>query len=194
MMKYGLIVVALMAVASCSKKNDGAPPPADDKMPKPTDDKTAKPEPTEKPVAVEPKLADPAAPPAAMVELDLSPLGKQFAGYVAMAPAGAKAELDDPSRHIVLSETESITIGEAPFWEDSIKTLPTDKDNSNIKQVSATEVRYERNPPLGKAWNVDILIKIGKEKWSCGTLMGGTFKSAAMADQIAATCNSIKKK
>jgi hypothetical protein len=37
-------------------------------------------------------------------------------------------------------------------------------------------------------------VKVGKEKWSCGTGMTGTFHSEAMADRIATICKSIRKK
>ncbi|HLL23379.1 MAG TPA: hypothetical protein VK427_14680, partial [Kofleriaceae bacterium] len=129
-----------------------------------------------------------------MVEHDLSPFGAQFTGYVITAPKDAKLEYDDPSRHIVLSDTDYVDISEAPAWSDSVKSLDKDKDNQNIKKVSDTEYRWERTPPLGKSWLVDTLVVVGKDKWSCGTGMTGTFHSEAMADRIATICKSIKKK
>ncbi len=58
----------------------------------------------------------PATPPTAavkLVELDLSPFGAAFKGFVAMAPEGAKAELDDPSRHIVIDDKDFVALGGA---------------------------------------------------------------------------------
>ncbi len=195
-MKIALVIVALLAVVACKKSSDkDAPkePAAGDQAMKPTEPamKPADPAVPAKEAPKDPPKAEP------MVDHDLAPLGKDFAGYVVTAPQNAKIELDDASRSIVLSDVDSVSIGEAEFWEDGVKTLATDKDNSNIKQVSATEVRYERNPPLGKAWNVDTLIKVGKggkAKYSCGTMMGGTFTSEAMAEQIATICKSVRKK
>lgn len=128
---------------------------------------------------------------AADKEMDLAAFGPEFKGYVVMAPEGTKIELDDPSRHITLSDVDFISLGEAPFYDDGVKGLAGDKDNSNIKIVSPTEARWERNPPLGKQWNYDIKIDIGGKAWSCN---GGTFTDAAMADKQVAICKSIKKK
>jgi hypothetical protein len=128
-----------------------------------------------------------------MVEHDMAVFGEAFKGYVVTAPKSAKLELDDPSRQIVLSDTNFVSISEAAYWEDGVAGLAQDKDNSNIKKVSDTKVRYERNPPIGKMWMVDTLVKIGDTKWSCGTGMTGP-DSAEKADQIAAVCKSIKKK
>jgi hypothetical protein len=143
------------------------------------------------------KPADPApakAEPVEMVEHDLSVFGDAFKGYVVLAPKTAKLEFDDPSRHITLSDTDYVAIGEAPYWEDAVKSLSSDKDNKNIRKVSDTEVRYERTPPLGTAYAVDILVSVGGTKWSCTAGDPGTFSGAAMADQIATICKSIKKK
>jgi hypothetical protein len=142
----------------------------------------------------EPKTEEKKLPDAEMVDHDMAPFGKQFTGWVVTAPKDAKLEFDDPSRHIVLSDTDFVDISEEPYWEDGIKQLDKDKDNQNIKKVSDTEYRYERTPPLGKSWLVDTLVKVGKEKWSCGTGMTGTFHSEAMADRIATICKSIRKK
>jgi hypothetical protein len=141
--------------------------------------------------------ASPATPPPAaakMVELDLSPLGAAFKGVVAMVPEGSKTEFDDPSRHIVIDDKDFVSLTEAPGWDDAVKSLNTDKDNKNIKMVSPTEVTYERTPPLGTAWDVDVKIKLGKAQWSCATGDPGTFTSAAMRDEIAEICKSIHKK
>lgn len=128
-----------------------------------------------------------------MVEHDMGVFGDAFKGYVVTAPKSAKLEFDDPSRQITLSDDNFASISEAGFWEDGVAGLAQDKDNSNIKKVSATEVRYERNPPIGKMWMVDVLVKTGDTKWSCGTGMTGP-DSAEKADQVAAVCKSIKKK
>jgi hypothetical protein len=182
-----LLAAAVVLAASCKGKSDK---PADN-PPKTADPKPAEP-PAEppKPAAEPPK---PAAAPVEMVEHDLSPFGAAFKGYVATAPKTAKIEFDDPSRHIVLSDTNFIVVDEAPYWEDGIAALEKDKDNSNIQKVSATEVRYERNPPIGKMWMVEMMVKIGKAKYSCGTGMTGP-DSKEQADLIETICKSIKKK
>jgi hypothetical protein len=188
-MKRLAVVVAVLALSSCSKKKEEPPAPKEEpkteamKQPPPEDKKPEEPKTEEK------KLPD-----AEMVDHDMAPFGKQFTGWVVTAPKDAKLEFDDPSRHIVLSDTDFVDISEAPYWEDGIKQLDKDKDNQNIKKVSDTEYRYERTPPLGKSWLVDTLVKVGKEKWSCGTGMTGTFHSEAMADRIATICKSIRKK
>ena len=185
-----VLFALILAVASCSKKKDDkAAPPTKDEPAKPTETKPTETKPDEPAKTEEKKL-----PEVEMVDHDMAPFGKQFTGWVITAPKDAKLEFDDPSRHVVLSDTDFIDISEAPYWEDGIKSLDKDKDNQNIKKVSDTEVRYERTPPLGKSWLVDILVKVGKEKWSCGTGMTGTFHSAAMADRIATVCKSIRKK
>jgi hypothetical protein len=69
--------------------------------------------------------------------------------------------------------------------------LDKDKDNKNIVKVSATEVTYERAPPLGKEWCFDTLFLKEKDKWSCSA---ETFTSAEMAKQLRDICKSIKKK
>lgn len=177
-----MIALALSTVASlagCKKKDDAG------KTDKPT---TAKP--TDKPTD---KPADPPPPPpaAAAVEVDLTPWGPAFAGYVAMAPAGTKVVFDDPSRQLTISDTDYVSVSEAEFWADGVKTLPTDPDNSDIKNVSDTEVRWMRNPPLGKQWNFDTKLDVGGKAYSCN---GNTFTDAAMSDKLVAICKSIKKK
>jgi hypothetical protein len=183
-----LVVSILALAASCKKKEEAkgeAPKVAD---PVATDTK-AEDKPAEPPKDEPKKL-----PEAEMVDHDLAPFGKPFEGMVVTAPKEAKLEFDEPSRHIVLSDTDFVDVSEAPYWEDGVKGLDKDKDNQNIKKVSETEVRYERTPPLGKSWLVDTLVKVGKDKYSCGTGMTGTFHSEAMADRIATICKSIRKK
>ncbi|MBK6922157.1 MAG: hypothetical protein IPH07_32495 [Deltaproteobacteria bacterium] len=128
---------------------------------------------------------------AELEEIDLSPWGDAFKGYVAMAPKGTKVEFDDPSRQLIISDVDFVSMGEAPGYADAIKSLASDKDNSNINVVSETEARWERNPPLGKQWNFDIKLDIGGKPWSCN---GGTFTDAAMGDALVNVCKSIKKK
>jgi hypothetical protein len=135
--------------------------------------------------------ADAAPPLAADKEIDLSVWGPEWKGWVAMAPEGTKVELDDPSRQLSISETDFLSVGEAPGYADAVKGLAGDKDNSNIQVVSDTEARWERNPPLGKQWNFDVKIDLGGKPWSCN---GGTFTDAATADKLVAICKSMKKK
>lgn len=185
-----VLLGSLLAITAACKKQEAKPK---DEAAKPTE--SAKPEAKPEETKPEPPKDEPKQlPEVEMVDHDLAPFGKAFEGYVVTAPKDAKLEFDDPSRHIVLSDTDFVDVSEAPYWEDGIKTLDQDKDNQNIKKVSDTEVRYERTPPLGKSWLVDILVKVGKDKWSCGTGMTGTFHSEAMADRIATICKSIRKK
>ncbi len=100
-------------------------------------------------------------------------------------------ELDDPSRQLTISDEDFISVSEAPGYADAVKSLATDKDNSNIQVVSDSEARWERNPPLGKQWNFDIKIDVGGKPWSCN---GATFTSAEMADKLVGICKSMKKK
>ena len=93
----------------------------------------------------------------------------------------------------MLSDVNFVTISEAPFWEDGIGSLEKDKDNSNIKKVSPTEVRYERSPPIGKMYLVEMLVKVGATKFSCGTGSMGPDSQKA-ADEVAAICKSVRKK
>lgn len=188
MKRLALAVSVLALSASCKKKEEKteAPKPAE----LVAETKPAAEPAKDEPVKEEPKkLAD-----AEMVDHDLAPFGKPFEGWVVTAPKEAKLEFDDPSRQIILSDTDFVSITEAPGWEDGVKALDKDKDNQNIKKVSETEVRYERTPPLGKSWLVETLVKVGKDKWSCGTGATGTFHSEAMADRIATICKSIRKK
>ena len=108
-----------------------------------------------------------------------------------MAPEGTKVTFDDPSRQLAISEEDFLSVSEAPYYADGVKSLAGDKDNSNIQVVSDTEARWERNPPLGKQWNFDIKIDVGGASYSCN---GGSFTSAAVADKLVAICKSMKKK
>jgi hypothetical protein len=111
----------------------------------------------------------------------------------AQAPAGSKVVFDDPSRQLSIGDENEnfLSVSEAPYYADGVKSLSKDPDNSNIAIVSDTEARWERNPPLGKEWNFDVKIDVGGAAYSCG---GSTFTSAAVADQLVAICKSIKKK
>ena len=102
-----------------------------------------------------------------------------------------KVTFDDPSRQLAISEEDFLSVSEAPYYADGVKSLAGDKDNSNIQVVSDTEARWERNPPLGKQWNFDIKIDVGGASYSCN---GGSFTSAAVADKLVAICKSMKKK
>jgi hypothetical protein len=180
-MKTLNIALALITLAACKKTDKEAPPPST---------KTA----AEPAAATPPAPPAPPAAPAKLVDVDLAPFGDAFKGYVATVPEGAKLEYDDPSRHIKLSDTDYVAISEAPFWEDGVAGLSKDPDNKNLRKVSDTEYRYERTPPLGTAWAVEVLVKLGKAKYSCTAGDPGTFTSSAMADQIQAICKSIRKK
>ncbi len=203
---FPLVVLLGLSVACDSKKDEKK---ADDKK---ADAKTADAKKTDAKVndekkvdaKVDEKKADapadakadapadaPAAAAAADKELDLSAFGPDFKGFVAMAPEGTKVEFDDPSRQLQISDVDFLSVGEAPGYADAVKGLANDKDNSNIKIVSDTEARWERNPPLGKEWAFDVKIDIGGKPWSCS---GSTFTDAAMADKLVGICKSIKKK
>src|SRR5688500_8895136 len=146
MVKHALLALALLSAAGCKKKEEKKDTPAMG-----TAAGTAEGTAAAKPDEPKPDEAK-KLPEVEMVEHDLSPFGKEFAGYVAMAPKDAKIEFDDPSRHITLSDEDFVSISEAEYWEDGNKTLGSDKDNQNIKKVSDTEYRWERTPPLGKSW------------------------------------------
>ncbi len=163
--------------SSCSEKSDDK---KSEKKSEKSEDKSEKAEKAEK----APKAA-------ALVEIDLSAWGPAFKGWVAMAPAGAKVTFDDPSRQIQVTEEDYLKVSEAPGFADSVASLDKDKDNSNIKKVSATEVTYERNPPMGKQWCFDTMFTVGKDKWSCAA---ETTTSAEASKQMLAICKSIKKK
>jgi len=117
-----LAVVSLFTagalVTGCKKKEEAAT----DKAAKPTE---AQPAADTKPADTKPTEAPPEAKaaPAELVEHDLSAFGPQFKGVVVMAPKTAKIEFDDPSRHIVLSDVDFVSISEAPYWEDGVKSL-----------------------------------------------------------------------
>jgi hypothetical protein len=176
------LLMLLVAVSACDEKKP-APPPMPEK---PAEMKTVKMN------VAETKPAEPEAKPAGdLKEVDLSVWGPAWKGYVLMAPAGAKATFDDPSRQLTLSETDYLKLSEAPFFEDGVGSLEKDKDNKNIAKVSTAEVTYERTPPLGKQWCFDMLYVKEKEKWSCSA---ETFTSAEMSKQLRDVCKSIKKK
>ncbi len=189
-----VVVLGLTFGLACDSKTDAAAdkkadPKADAKKAdakKATDEKAPE---AKADAPTEVAKADPPA--AADEEIDLSVWGPEFAGWVAMAPAGTKVEFDDPSRQLAISDEDFLSVGEAPGYADAIKSLAGDADNSNIVVVSETEARWERNPPLGKEWNFDIKMDVGGKPWSCA---GSTFTDAAMADKLVAICKSMKKK
>lgn len=129
----------------------------------------------------------PAAP--EMVELSLAAVDKSLADYVMMAPKGAKVD----GTQIQFGESEFLELSPAPGWQDSIKALADDKLNGNIKKVSETEYRWERTPPIGKMFMVDVLIKVGDANWSCSTGLVGPL-AIETADTIEKMCTSITKK
>lgn len=178
------LVLAAASLSACKKKEENKPA---DPAAKPTD-------PAAKPADPVAKPADPVPTPppaAALAEVDLSAWGDAWKGWVAMAPAGTKVEFDDPSRQLIISDTDFVSVSEAPGYADAVKGLGTDPDNSEIKVVSDTEARWMRNPPLGKQWNFDVKVDVGGAPYSCS---GGTFTDAAMADTLVNVCKSIKKK
>ena len=171
---------SLVAAVGCKKDGDKKPATA----PAATAPGGAAPAPT--PVA-------PAAPaaPAKMVEIDLTPGGDDFKGLIISAPEGAKLNSDF---QITWGESEYISVGLAPYWEDSIAGLSKDKDNQNIVITKGVMARYERVAPLGRSWLVDVFAKIGDKSYSCNNGMVGTFTSKAMADLAETMCKSLKKK
>jgi hypothetical protein len=124
-----------------------------------------------------------------MVELSLEPIDKSLAGYVMMAPKGAKID----ELQIKFGEDDFLDFSMAGGWEDAVKGLGSDKLNENIKKVSDTEYRWERVPPIGRMYMVDVLVKVGAAKWSCNTGLTGPLKIET-ADLISKMCNSVKKK
>lgn len=187
MLALTLFASGMLVTGACGKKKEGE---AD----KDTAAKPATETPTTKEADPPKEAPKPAAPAGKPVDVDLSAWGPAFKGYVATVPEGSVVEFDDPSRHLKLSDVDYVSVGEAPYWEDAVAGLSKDPDNKNIKKVSDTEYRYERTPPLGTAWAVDMLIKVGKDKFSCTAGDPGTFTSDAMRDQISAICKSIRKK
>ncbi len=124
-----------------------------------------------------------------MEELSLAPIDKSLAGYVMTVPKGAKID----GTQIKFGEYDFLDFSMAGGWEDAVKGLGNDKLNENIKKVSDTEYRWERVPPIGRMYMVDVLVKIGAAKWSCTTGLTGPDK-VETADMISKMCNSIKKK
>ena len=133
--------------------------------------------------------AKPAAPAVEMEELSLAPIDKSLAGYVMSVPKGTKID----GSQIKFGEYDFLDFSVAGGWEDAVKGLGNDKLNENIKKVSDTEYRWERVPPIGRMYMVDVLVKIGAAKWSCTTGLTGPDKIET-ADLISKMCNSIKKK
>lgn len=185
--------LAATTATACKKKD------ADKKSDTAGDTKGANPKPADPGTPgtppADPKPADPTPPPAApakLVEVDLSPWGGPFAGMVAMAPEGSKVQFDDPSRQLMIDDTDFISVSEAAGWDDanSEKGLSGDPDNKEIK-AGPTESHWVRNPPLGKQWNFDTKLELGGATWSCN---GATFTSADVEAKLTAICKSIKKK
>lgn len=147
---------------------------------------------TPAPGAVPPPAAAPPPAPKGpeLVEVDLSPWGDAFKGYVAMAPKGTKVQFDDPSRQLLVTESDYLNMNEAPFFEDGLASVGKDPEQKNVVKT-ATEASWERDPPLGHAWAFDALVKTGDAKWSCN---GETFSNAEMARTLQAICKSVKKK
>lgn len=188
-LSIALVLAAAASLSACKKKEENKPA---DPAAKPADPAAKPADPAAKPADPVPTpTPTPTAPAANLVEVDLSPFGDAFKGYVAMAPAGTKVEFDDPSRQLIISDTDFVSVSEAPGYADAVKSLGTDPDNSEIKVVSDTEARWMRNPPLGKQWNFDVKVDVGGAPYSCS---GGTFTDAAMADTLVNVCKSIKKK
>jgi len=178
MLLLALALTTTAALAGCKKKEEN----------KATDKPTTATKPGDPPAT---DKAPPPPPAAADKEIDLSVWGPDFAGYVAMAPDGTKVTFDDPSRQLAISDSDFLSVGEAPYWADGIKVTKEDKDNTEIKDVSPTEVRWVRNPPLGKEWAFDLKVDIAGKPYSCS---GSTFTDGPMADKLAGICKSIKKK
>jgi hypothetical protein len=189
-----VVVLGLGAGLACDSKTDDAKKAADKKAETKKADAKGEKKADAKATDVAPAdaaKAEPAPAAAADKEIDLAAWGEPFKGWVATAPEGTKIEFDDPSRQLAISDEDFLSVSEAPGYADAVKSLATDKDNSNIKVVSDTEARWERNPPLGKQWNFDVKIDVGGKPWSCS---GGTFTDAATADKLVAICKSMKKK
>lgn len=183
-----LLSIALLFAAACGKKTEEGAKPGPSPTDKATETTTDKVDTTAD--KEEAKPADKPLTLPADTEIDLSPWGGPFKGMVATAPAGSKVELDEPSRQMKITDTDFLSVGEAPYYADAIAGLAKDKDNSNIQKLSDSEARWERNPPLGKEYNFDIKLTAVKD-WDCS---GSTFTSPAMADKLVAICKSIKKK
>jgi hypothetical protein len=165
-----LLMVACGSGGTDSAKNDA-------KSAAPGSSAAAKGDKDEKPAAVE------------MVELSLEPLDKSLAGYVMSAPKGAKID----GTQVKFGEYDFLDLSISPGWDDAVKGLGNDKLNENIKKVSDTEYRWERVPPIGRMFMVDVLVKVGDVKWSCTTGFTGPAK-VETADLISTMCKSIKKK
>jgi hypothetical protein len=192
-MKNILVTVSLVSVViatACKKDNEKAPAPTPSapapSAAGPSAPVAPTPDPTPAPVA--------APAPGKMVELELAAFGADFKGYTISAPEGAVVEFDAPSRHIKWGESEYLAIDDAPFWEDAVAGLAKDKDNQNIVVSKGIMARWERTPPLGRSWLVDVVVKVGKNKLSCNNGMTGTFTSKEIADLAETMCKSMHKK
>ncbi len=172
---------SLVAAVGCKKDGDKKPATA----PAATAPGSAAPVPTTAPAPTAP------AAPAKMVEIDLSPAGEEFKGLVISVPEGAKLNSDF---QITWGESEYVTVGLAPYWEDSVAGLSKDKDNQNIVITKGVMARWERVAPLGRSWLVDVFAKIGDNSFSCNNGMVGTFTSKEMADLAETMCKTLKKK
>jgi hypothetical protein len=189
-------LVSLATVAACKKDSEkaAAPAPSAPAPTAPTAPAPLAPAPTA-PSAPAPEPAPAAAPgPGKMIELDLAAFGADFKGYTISAPAGAVVEFDAPSRQIKWGESEYLSIDDAPFWEDAAAGLTKDKDNQNVVVTKGVMARWERTPPLGKSWLVDVVVKVGKNKLSCNNGMTGTFTNKETADLAETMCKSLHKK
>ena len=185
-MKQFIVHIALgcSLVAAVGCKKDG------DKKPATASAGTA-------PGAAAPTAVAPTPAPAAsaasekMVEIDLSPGGEDFKGLVISAPESAKLNSDF---QITWGEAEYVQVGLAPYWEDGVAGLSTDKDNQNIVISKGVMARYERVAPMGRSWLVDVFAKIGGKSYSCNNGIVGTFTSKQMADLAEKMCKTLKKK
>jgi pyruvate/2-oxoglutarate dehydrogenase complex dihydrolipoamide acyltransferase (E2) component len=97
------LLLLLVAVSACDEKKPAPPMAVPAAETKPAEPKPAKPA-EAKPAEAKPAEAE-AKPTSDLKEIDLSVWGPAWKGYVAMAPAGAKATFDDPSRQLTVSET-----------------------------------------------------------------------------------------
>lgn len=126
-------------------------------------------------------------------DIALDPFGPDFVGMVATVPAGTKLVADEFSRQFILNDFEFVAVSDAPYWEDGVKGILSDKTLQNVQRKSPTDVRWEATPPIGKTWYIDTLVKVGKKPYSCGNQIGTT-SGPAMVDAFAAICSSIRKK
>jgi hypothetical protein len=196
-MKKALLASAMLALLACGgggedKKADSAKVDAKSAAPSSSAKASKKEDKTDE--KKEDKAADPKPAEEETVELSLAPFDKTLADYVMTVPKSAKIEGDDEAhRRITFGEDGFLELSIAAGWDDAVKGLANDKDNQNIKKVSDTEYRWERNPPIGRMYLVDTLVKVGDVKWSCSTGMLGPLK-VEIADTVEKMCKSITKK